>query len=64
MAACWVPRLGAAAVRHQLQKHCYLGKTCLNCKSGIFQTKGQSASLCGATEVVGLEEAELIFYQH
>lgn len=48
----------------RLQKYCYLGKTCLNCKSGIFQFKGQSASLCAATDVVVLEEADLIFRQH
>lgn len=39
-------------------------KNLFNCTSGIFQTKGHSASLCAATEVVGLEEAELIFCQH
>lgn len=47
----------------RLQKHSYLGKTFSNCKSAIFQTKGQSASLSVPADVVRLGEDELIFHQ-
>lgn len=43
----WEPRLEATALKHQLQKYWYLGKTCLNCKSGIFQNqRTKCVTLC------------------